>query len=138
MLDCNAIKYNFAFCYNSSEFTTMTKEELVLGLRKRIVGYAQQYYAKIFTKTEPTTDEELICVTEIFQKLDEKEKMLFLKLIRRVEVDTAAQFFSFLDQQFWVEGQDSDLNLVFENNKNELINEGLTDIFLNLEYTWKR
>lgn len=118
----------------------MNKEELVQGLKKILIDQdtLQQRRELENAVIKPTTDEYGLKVINFYKSLNERQKDALFTLIKQIRIDTTASFFSFLDGSFWIEGQTEDMKLVNLKNPNEKLNEDLTDIFLNLIYTWKR
>lgn len=118
----------------------MNQEQLVTGLKKLLIDKDSVEHKARLEKAEITsiTDEYGVKVISFYKSLDEKQQDALFTLLRQIRIDTVARFFAFLDGSFWIEGQTEDMKLVNLENPEEELNEDLTDIFLNLIYTWNR
>ena len=118
----------------------MTKEEMVNGLKKRVIDSGLEGYINSFNELKNTTglDKFWIDAANFYNELNEEEKGIFFGIVRQVQIDALADVLAFLDGTYWVEGQDEDLKLVSLDNPEEKLNEDLTDIFLNTVYEWDR
>jgi hypothetical protein len=118
----------------------MTDEEMVSGLKKRIIDSNLETYITMFNagKILPESEPDWIEQVKFFNGLGEEEKRIFFSVIRQTQIDTLAGALAFLDGSYWVKGQDEDLKLVCLDNPEEKLNGDLTDIFLNTVYEWER
>ena len=118
----------------------MTKEELVLGLKKRLVDTTIDEYKNRFEQVDmySKSNNYDLEVKEFYESLSPREREILLKIVWQTEVDTVADFFGFLDGIYWIEGQTEDMNLVNLKNPERKLNEDLTDTFLNLIHKWDR
>ena len=114
----------------------MTKEEMVNGLKKRIVDLSLESYIEMFNKAEikSKSDKYWIDAVSFFKGLNEEEKRIFFNIVRQIQIDTLSEVLAFLDGVYWVEGQEEDLKLVSLNNSEEKLNQDLLDTFHNMIY----
>ena len=116
----------------------MTREQLVNGLKKRLIDSNIEEYEERFTRVDIKSDPVGVEMKEFHNKLNAKDREVFFKIIRQIEIDTIADFFGFLDGIYWIEGQTEDMNLVNLKNPERKLNEDLTDTFLSLIHKWDR
>ncbi len=118
----------------------MTREQLVNGLKKRLIDSTLDEYASRLAQgtNKSQRNGRTAEIAEFYNSLNEKEREILMALIRQIEVDTVADFFAFLDGIYWLEGQTKDVMLTCLENPEEKLNEDLTDTFLNMVYTWDR
>lgn len=118
----------------------MKKEEMVNGLKKRLVDAGLDNYINTFNELKNTAGlDKFWTDTAIFyEELNEEEKTIFFGVIRQVQIDTLASVLAFLDGTYWVKGQEDDVKLVSLGNPEEELNGELTDTFLNMIYEWER
>lgn len=108
--------------------------EFVKGLRNAVVEDNLSIYKNLFENTElnSVTDSYWKDALAFFNKLDFKDKEVFFKVIRQIEVDTISNILGVLDGVSWIEGQKGNFKLVVDNS-NDVINGELQDKFLELE-----
>jgi hypothetical protein len=118
----------------------MTKEEMIAGLKKRVIDSNLQGYIDMFNeaKVDSKSDDYWINATNFYGELDEKRKEIFFSIVKQIQIDMLAEILAYLDGVYWVEGQDENLELTCLDNPKEKLNEDLTDIFLNTVYEWDR
>jgi hypothetical protein len=121
-------------------YPIMTKEEMVNGLKKRIIDSSLQIYIEIFdeAKTELKQDKYWIDAATFYKRLSKEEKSIILRIVRQIQIDTLSEVFAYLDGVYWVEGQEEDLKLVSLDNPEEKLNEDLLDTFHNMIYEAER
>lgn len=118
----------------------MTKEEMIDGLKKRVVDLSLEGFIKMFNEAKigPKSDKYWTDATTFYKGLSEEEKRIFFSIVKQIKIDTLSDILAFLDGVYWVEGQEEDLKLVSLDNPEEKLNEDLLDIFHNTVYEWDR
>jgi hypothetical protein len=115
----------------------MTREQLVKGLKQRLVdSTVDEYRAQL--DDHKNLYQVVPRLRGFYQSLTLQQRDMFFEIVRQIEIDTVADFFSFLDGAYWVEGQTEDVALISANDNQNKLNENLTDLFLNLVHSWKR
>jgi hypothetical protein len=102
----------------------MTDRELVDGIIKEIIDFGGKAYEKLYRSPQQAAPE-----IDLFESLDDHQKVQFLRILREVQIDTAASLLGFIDGDFWIENQEKELMLTYGDNKIAL-NGSLADIFL--------
>lgn len=108
------------------------------GLKKRLIDSNIEDYKERFTRVDIKSDAVGVEMKEFHDKLSAKDREIFFKIIRQIEIDTIADFLAFLDGIYWIEGQTEDMLLVNLRNPERKLNEDLTDTFLSLIHKWDR
>lgn len=103
----------------------MNRNELVREVAKEIILRGSQIYRDLYENPKVLAPE-----IELFRAMDAEQKAVFFKVLRDVQVDTLASFFSFLDGEYLVDGQTQDLVLCFENEPGRKLNGELADLLL--------
>ncbi len=103
----------------------MEAKEFVEKIKAEAVDRASESYARMYSEPVVSAPE-----TDFFQALNEHDKKLFLKILRDVQIDTLAGFLSYLDGDYWLEGQNEDVVIHFESKPTEKLNGDLADMFL--------
>jgi len=116
----------------------MTREQLVNGLKERLIDSSIEEYKERFARVDIKSDQGGVEMKEFHNKLSAKDREVFFKIIRQIEIDTTADFLAFLDGIYWIEGQTEDMLLVNLKNPERKLNEDLTDTFLSLIHKWDR
>jgi hypothetical protein len=118
----------------------MKKEEMINGLKKRVIDSSLQMYIKMFNEAKilPKSDKYWVDAMNFFKTLDKDEKNVFFSIVNQIQIDTLADVLAFLDGIYWVEGQEEGLKLISLDDPENKLNEDLTDIFLNTVYEWDR
>lgn len=103
-------------------------------IRKVVIEENLNIYKDLFENTELSAikDNYWKEAVQFFNKIDLKDKEVFFKILRQIEVDTTSNILGVLDGVSWLEGQQENFKLVTESS-NEAINGELQDRFLELE-----
>ncbi len=112
----------------------MNDKELVIEIRKCLES-EMETYQELFENTQMETvlnDEYWKDALTLYHKFDETEKKVFFKILRQISVEKISSFFSILDGQSWLDGQEEDFNLTLGKD-NQKLNGDLCDIFLEIE-----
>src|SRR5437667_12506759 len=90
----------------------MTRDELVSGLKKRLVDDAlSRYSAAVVLGEAPGGVAAFDSATyEFLDQINSTQKKMLLGIIRQVAIDTVADVLAFLDGLYWVEGQTDDVD----------------------------
>lgn len=103
-------------------------------IRAEIIQQNLEIYRGLFEKTDPesTKDAYWKAVLTLYASLNSTQGDVLFKLVRQVMVDTTSNLLAVLDGAIFLEGQTQGLVLTLE-NQSERLNEGLQDLFLELE-----
>jgi hypothetical protein len=110
----------------------MDSKEFVINVRKTIIEENLNIYKNLFNNTKKPLEPYWVDALQLFNKLSIKDKDIFFKIIRQIEVDTVSNIFGILDGSSSLDNQNEDLKLTGVNST-KLINGDLQDLFLELE-----
>lgn len=112
----------------------MNTAQFVEGVRESVVDSNLKFYIRTFneTKLDQVTDDYWKSALLLFQSLTIEQQEVFFKIIRQVEVDLVSKLFSVLDGGSFLDAEKSEF-LLTSKGSGENINEGLQDVFLELE-----
>lgn len=108
--------------------------DFVLGVRETVIDSGINDYVTVFTTQEADKATNAFWKEALpwFQRLSESDKEIFFKILRVVQIDTAATILALLDGTFMLEKQE-ELFVLLEEGKEEPINGELRDLFLSFE-----
>lgn len=109
----------------------MKAEELVKILNRDVIRGNLELYQNLLENTNEATDPVWKGILPMYINFSREEKEVFLKFLKIVEINTLSHVLGILDGTTHVDDIEEDFILITE-NKNEKINEGLQDLFLEL------
>lgn len=109
----------------------MNKKDFSEKVYELIVKEDMNIYRELFNIKDMSTvtDSYWKEAIELYKGLSDKNKEVFFDIIKQVSVDAVSSILALIDGVTFLEGQDDELNLTFENT-NEKINGDLQDLFL--------
>lgn len=108
----------------------MDKKLLIEKLCDLCIKEHQQIYRDVFkADIEKVTEQYYMELIRLYNNLTDGEKDTIFKLIKQVEIDTAANILGLLDGVTFLDKQDDEFNLTFKKS-NFKLNGDLQDLFL--------